>query len=234
MKTKVLIIVLVVIIIVLGLLLVLPGIMASKDKNPVPTTAPTAAATAIATLAPTEEPTAVPTSAPTAAPTNASANVSSVSLNVAVLNLMNKGTSTLVATVQPSNAFNKKVTWKSSDTKIATVNAQGLVTAKAQGTATVTVTTVSGTKVATCKVVVTPQVITGTFVSIEWGDYLHLNMKDSNGDAKSFFVLKNVGVDPETLKKGQKIKVQWQNVDTFLDAPGAVTNIDEIVKIELL
>lgn len=58
----------------------------------------------------------------------------------------------LTATVYPSNATNKNVTWKSNNTNVATVSSTGLVTAKAEGTATITVTTVDGNKTATCSI----------------------------------------------------------------------------------
>ena len=63
-------------------------------------------------------------------------------------------TKQLTATVAPENADNKEITWSSSNTDVATVDATGLVTAKAEGTATVTVTTVDGGKTATCAVTV--------------------------------------------------------------------------------
>ncbi|MCC8057822.1 Ig-like domain-containing protein [Cloacibacillus sp.] len=52
------------------------------------------------------------------------------------------------AEVLPADADNKGVTWKSSDEKIATVDANGGVTAVAIGTATITVTTDDGLKAA--------------------------------------------------------------------------------------
>lgn len=63
-------------------------------------------------------------------------------------------TLTLTATVTPDNATNKKVTWKSDKTDIADVDANGKVTAKAKGTATITVTTEDGGKTAKCVVTV--------------------------------------------------------------------------------
>ena len=63
-------------------------------------------------------------------------------------------TETLKVTVTPTNATNKKVTWSSSDDKIASVDAQGVVTVVAVGTATITVTTEDGEKTATCEVTV--------------------------------------------------------------------------------
>ena len=55
----------------------------------------------------------------------------------------------LTATVIPSNAINKKVTWSISDPNIATVSSTGLVTARAPGVVTITVTTEDGGKTAT-------------------------------------------------------------------------------------
>ena len=60
----------------------------------------------------------------------------------------------LYAKVEPSNATNKNVTWSTSNTDIATIDANGKVTAKASGTVIITVTTVDGNKIATCKVTV--------------------------------------------------------------------------------
>ena len=60
----------------------------------------------------------------------------------------------LKATVTPSSATNKNVTWESSNTAVATVDSNGLVTGVKEGTATITVTTEDGKKTATCTVTV--------------------------------------------------------------------------------
>ena len=72
---------------------------------------------------------------------------------------------TLTATVAPSNASNKTVTWTTSDASVATV-ADGVVTAVAAGTATITATATNGTddtsddKTATCTVTVSNPTVT--------------------------------------------------------------------------
>jgi hypothetical protein len=62
------------------------------------------------------------------------------------------GKFTLVATVTPSDAPNKNVTWKSSDPSVASVSEYGLVIANSIGKTVITVTTVSGGYTATCEV----------------------------------------------------------------------------------
>ena len=86
--------------------------------------------------------------------------VTSVKLNRKSANLKVKGkakqkTVTLKATVNPKNANNKSVSWKSSNSKIATVNSKGKVTAKKRGTCYITATAKDGSKKsAKCKIVV--------------------------------------------------------------------------------
>lgn len=61
--------------------------------------------------------------------------------------------SALKATVKGQTGFyNQGVAWKSSNTKIATVDSKGNVTAKAAGSATITATERGGSKKATCAV----------------------------------------------------------------------------------
>ena len=85
--------------------------------------------------------------------------VSGVTLNKTALTLNIGANETLTATVAPANATNKKVTWKSSNAAVATVDANGKVTAVKAGEATITVTTEDGGKTATCKVTVKPNLV---------------------------------------------------------------------------
>ena len=80
--------------------------------------------------------------------------VSSVTLNKTSTTLSAGTSTTLTATVAPSNATNKTVSWKSSNTAVATVDSAGKVTVVAAGSATITVTTADGSKTATCAVTV--------------------------------------------------------------------------------
>ena len=91
--------------------------------------------------------------------------VTGVSLDKTTLSLAPNESSTLKATVTPTKASNKGVTWTSSDNTVATVSSTGKVTAKKDGTATITVTTKDGGFTATCTVTVKTVKATGVKVN---------------------------------------------------------------------
>ena len=97
---------------------------------------------------------------------NKEIKVTGVKLNKTATSLLVGGNETLVATILPENATNKKVTWKSSNAAVATVDAAGKVTAVKAGEATITVTTDDGGKTATCKVTVSNKEIKVTGVTL--------------------------------------------------------------------
>ena len=81
--------------------------------------------------------------------------VTGISLNKTSTSINIGSTETLVATITPSNASNTGVTWSSSNTSVATVSTDGVVTPKAVGTVTITATATGNTsKKATCTVTV--------------------------------------------------------------------------------
>lgn len=81
-----------------------------------------------------------------------SVSVTGVSLDKTEIVLVEGSSQTLTATVEPTNATNKNVTWSSDHEAIATVDQNGTVTARNGGQATITVTTKDGSKTATCTV----------------------------------------------------------------------------------
>ena len=104
-------------------------------------------------------------------------SVSGITLNNTTLTLIAEGErSTLTATVTPDNVSYATVVWTSSDESVATVNASGVVTPLAEGTATITATATNGTadtsddKTATCTVtVIMPNSITYLDYNAETG-----------------------------------------------------------------
>ena len=94
--------------------------------------------------------------------------VTGVSLNRESLNLTEGETSKLVATVNPSNASNKNVTWESSKPSVVSVDSKGNIKALKAGSATITVKTKDGGY--TAKVTITVKakpVIKVTSVSLD-------------------------------------------------------------------
>ena len=79
----------------------------------------------------------------------------SIELNQTSASVTEGETLQLTATVMPEDATEKTVTWESSSEDVATVDQNGLVTAVAAGTATITATTIDGSELsASCEVTV--------------------------------------------------------------------------------
>ena len=135
--------------------------------------------------------------------------VKTLKLNKTKLTLELKKTYKLKATVTPSNATNKKVSWKSSDSKIVAVS-NGKLTAKKVGSANIAVATSNG-KIAICKVTVKIGVKKVT-----------LNKKKVTLGVKETFTLKTT----ITPKNATNKKVKWtsdkKNIAT-VNSKGVVT-----------
>ena len=98
--------------------------------------------------------------------------VASVELNQTTLELKAGNNTTLTATVSPESATDKTVTWTSDKPEIAAVDG-GKVTAKAEGTATITAK--AGDKTATCTVTVTKADVKVTQITISGKNTLNVN-----------------------------------------------------------
>ena len=112
---------------------------------------------------------------------NTNIEVTDITLNKNKISLKIGNTETLQATINPSNATNKNIIWNTSDSNIVTVS-NGIITAKAKGTAIITATTSNG-KTASCTITVSEKsssnnmpVIIITIISILFCSYLGINI----------------------------------------------------------
>ncbi len=158
--------------------------------------------------------------------------VTSVSLSPSSASLNAGGTQQLTPTVLPANATNKSVTYSSNNTAVATVNSSGLITAVANGTAAITVSTVDGNKTSTCVITVSTTSGGGNYYTIKnrWtGAYLSdagtntgYGTTVSGNNYKwqkiaidaTYFVLKNVATGELMNIEGQTGSVQCNITDT--------------------
>lgn len=110
--------------------------------------------------------------------------VTSISVNPTSATISNGSSKQITATINPSNATNKGVTWTSSNSTIASVDSNGLVTGKSVGKATITATALGDTsKKATCAVeVVTPQSDAWTIMIYMCGADLESESALASGD----------------------------------------------------
>jgi len=106
-------------------------------------------------------------------------DVTGVSMNKSSVSLDGGSTETLVAILEPSNATNQNVTWSSDNNSVATVAADGTVTAVTAGTANITVKTVDGNKTASCSVTVTSSLFTTVADFFIWLVNQSANTKDT-------------------------------------------------------
>ena len=142
--------------------------------------------------------------------------VEGVTVDKETLEMVEGEEATLAATVAPEEATDKSVTWTSSDEAVATVDAEGKVTAVAPGTATITVTTTDGEKTAKCEVTVSAKVIPVESVTL---DKETLEMVE--GDEAS--IAATVAPEEATDKT-----VKWTSSDetvATVDAEGKVTAV---------
>ena len=120
-------------------------------------------------------------------------SVTSITLDKTSASLKAGETVTLTATINPSDATDKTVTWTTSDASVATVT-NGVVVAVKVGTATITAK--AGDKTATCAVTVVPTPVTSitlnkTSASIKVGETVSLTATVNPSDATDKTVIWN-------------------------------------------
>jgi Bacterial surface proteins containing Ig-like domains len=165
---------------------------ATAPVKPKPTTQTPAKPTATPVPAkPTEAPRptatpipAKPTEAPKPTATPAPVKVSNVTVNPATVKLTSKGQTTqLSATVLPSNAENKSIVWSTSNASVATVDNNGVVTAVANGNATITAAAADGSgKSGNCSVTVEIQDESSQLVELAGGESTILSVWNEDYD----------------------------------------------------
>ena len=130
--------------------------------------------------------------------------VTGIRLNKKSLLMMPGYKAELTATITPSNATNKNIRWDSSDASIVAVN-NGELEAKAEGSATITVTTEDGEKTATCEVTVSSDITKFVKASYSGGSMSIINGVIQSGSRINFSVYNNLPDKEIIVKTAQMI-----------------------------
>lgn len=135
--------------------------------------------------------------------------VTGVTLNLSELTLEIGKKKLLICTVSPENADNRNVTWSSDNEAVATVTANGLVTAQGGGEANITVTAEDGSFTAVCKVTVKVTLTGLTFakpsVSMKVGDKKTVEVTKKPVDATDMLVWSSDNTDVVTVSENGEI-----------------------------
>ena len=138
--------------------------------------------------------------------------VTGVSLSNSSLTLKADRTASLTATVSPSDAYNKNVTWSSANTSVATVSSSGVVTAKAVGSTTITVTTADGGFTAKCNVTVEERGAADEWTVLIYMCGSNLESSMTNDDGYGFAV--------SDIKEILSVKNQPDDVNIIIETGG--------------
>ena len=167
-------------------------------------------------------------------------HVESVSLDFNNMTLYEGDSSRLIATINPDKAAEKTIAWKSSNSLIASVNQNGIVTANRYGQATITATSVDGGKSDQCVVNVEKSQVssftieflsnssdgTRTLSSLDaqitsGGDYVHTSSSSyvySGTDGLKFSSRNNSGSALITLNDNYSIRTITVNAKSYVSS----------------
>jgi uncharacterized protein YjdB len=148
--------------------------------------------------------------------TTAPVAVTGVSMSPTSASLSVNGTVQLTATVAPSTATNKNVSWTTSNANVATVSISGLVKGVGSGTATITATTQDGSKTATSAITIAASTAPGTLTANKTASTITVNgqLTETAWQLNQSVGKTTVGSPNNTVTFG----VLWDNTNLYIGA----------------
>ena len=198
-----------------------PSGLDGSEPEPTPTVEPTPTPTVEPTATPTVEPTATPTVEPTATPTNKPAEPTSPAngakdQKITAPAKLTKAIGSKAFAIKAKTDGNGKLTYKSSNTKVAAINAKGVIKVKAYGTTNIVINAAATNNYKAaqkvCKLTVTPKAVKVTKVTrAKSGKKISLKWKKDK-TVKGYQVTYSTdkkfkkGVKKVTVKKAKTVK----------------------------
>ncbi len=139
--------------------------------------------------------------------------VTLITLDRSNISMFIGNTTVLTATINPSNATNKGITWKSTNTNVVTVNSSGVVTAKGLGSAAITAT--ADGKMAFCSVTVNNKEVdygantSDSIISVESVELNHKSLTLKRGSQKAL----TTSITPPTATNQD---TKWYTSNSFV------------------
>lgn len=138
--------------------------------------------------------------------------VERIELNKSSIEIKKGDKFNLTVSFYPTDATNKKIKWKTSDEKIASVSDTGIITAHSEGSVTITATTEDGNKTASCTITVKENLHQDDDIIYKDNDTLNNSSKNKEISIKNYSPNNNSAINKDNSLSNKLIPYAGNSV----------------------